>query len=338
VFGFLFTTFPRWMNTAAVARPVYVAVAAGYGLAVTLAFAGLFAGLPTFAAAAWVLAAAWAVAWAALLEVLLRTESPVSHAIVAAVALGIGLVAAVACAWGFSTANGTLVHTALRAGIGACWLPLVYAVCHRMLPFFSQSVILGYTMHRPLWWLVAFSLAAYAHQGLAIWGRFEWLWAPAAVLAVVASLALFRWQPLASRRVPLLWSLYAAYAWLPLGLWLQFAQDAGYALTGEWLLGRAPLHALAVGFLVALIVAMATRVTLGHSGRKLVMGGWTVRCFLLVQAAALLRVGSELVPDGGTAAGALLLASVVAFAAGVSGWTWRYAPIYLRPRIDGKPG
>jgi uncharacterized protein involved in response to NO len=338
VFGFLFTVFPRWMNATPIGQRVYVGVACGYGAALALAFAGLFAGLGAFALGAGVLAITWGAAWFALLLVLLRAEEPVSHAVVAALALGIGWVAAVACAWGLYRLDGTLVHTALRAGLQACWLPLVYAVCHRMLPFFSQSALPGPALPRPATWLVTFTAAAYAYQALAMYGRFAWLWVPSAVLAAIATLSAVRWRPWASRGVPLLWTLHLAFAWLALALWLQTAQTAGFALTGEWHLGRAPLHALAVGFFASLVVAMATRVTLGHSGRRLVMDTWTVRCFLLVQVAAVLRVASELVPAGASAASALLAASALAFLAGAAGWLLRHAPTYLRPRLDGRPG
>jgi uncharacterized protein involved in response to NO len=338
VYGFLFTTFPRWMNASLVARRTYVAVAATYGVALALGIAGLAFGLPTFTAGAALLAMAWFGAWGVLIGVLLRAEAIVSHAVVAGLALGIGGIGAAAAAWGLYTLDGTLVHTALRAGLQACWLPLVYAVCHRMVPFFTQSAVPGYVAHRPTWWLVAFTAAAYLHQVVALYGRFEWLWLPSVAMATVATLTLVRWRPLASRHVPLLWTLHLSYAWLPLALWLQTAQAAGFALRGEWLLGRAPLHALAVGFFVSLVVAMATRVTLGHSGRPLAMDRYTVGCFLAVQLAALLRVGSELVAAGSPLAGTLLVASAVAFAAGVTAWFAKYGPIYLRARSDGRPG
>jgi uncharacterized protein involved in response to NO len=77
-----------------------------------------------------------------------------------------------------------------------------------------------------------------------------------------------------------------------LGLGLQFAADLSFALTGDWALGRAPLHALGIGFLSSLVLAMATRVTLGHSGRRLIMDRFTVACFVALQVAALLRVAS----------------------------------------------
>ena len=56
-----------------------------------------------------------------------------------------------------------------------------------------------------------------------------------------------------------------------------------YALTGEFLLGRAPAHALFIGFFGSLLVAMVTRVTQGHSGRPLVMPAVAWFAFVAIQ-------------------------------------------------------
>ena len=52
---------------------------------------------------------------------------------------------------------------------------------------------------------------------------------------------------------------------------LQTIRDASFTLSGEWALGRAPIHALGIGFFGGMLVAMVTRVTMGHSGRALKM-------------------------------------------------------------------
>jgi uncharacterized protein involved in response to NO len=118
---------------------------------------------------------------------------------------------------------------------------------------------------------------------------------------------------------------------------LQTIRDASFTLGGEWALGRAPIHALGIGFLGGMLVAMVTRVTMGHSGRALQMDRVTLGCFFGIQAAALARVGSEI-----TAAPAaiqwLLLGSVALWLAAFCVWAARHGPIYLAPRSDGQPG
>ena len=57
-------------------------------------------------------------------------------------------------------------------------------------------------------------------------------------------------------------------------------------------------------------------------------------CFLLVQIVVLLRVAAELLPDAGAWLAVAAWAWVLAFLP----WVLRSVWIYLRPRIDGKPG
>ena len=99
-------------------------------------------------------------------------------------------------------------------------------------------------------------------------------------------------------------------------------------------LGRAPLHALAVGFFGTVLVAMATRVTAGHSGRPLVLGRVAAFAFVGMQLVALSRVIAEWMPDPGLWWRGTALAWVLVFLP----WVLRSAWIYATPRLDGKPG
>jgi len=79
-----------------------------------------------------------------------------------------------------------------------------------------------------------------------------------------------------------------------------------------------------------------TRTARGHTGRPLVADCFEIAMFLLIQAAAIIRV------FGGIASASLYMASI-----GLSGLLWvgafglyvvRYWPVLTRPRLDGKPG
>jgi uncharacterized protein involved in response to NO len=118
---------------------------------------------------------------------------------------------------------------------------------------------------------------------------------------------------------------------------LQLARDASFSLTGQWALGRAPIHALGMGFFGGMLVAMVTRVTMGHSGQPLAMDRVALGSFLVVQVAALARVGSE-IATAPAATQWLLLGSAAAWLAAFVVWSLRHAPIYLAPRRDGRPG
>ena len=105
------------------------------------------------------------------------------------------------------------------------------------------------------------------------------------------------------------------------------------------ILGLAPLHALAIGYFTSMVLGMASRVTLGHSGRPLVLDDFSWLLFIGFQAAVILRIAPDL--TGGTLSEAATLAYLLAglvWLVCFGLWAGRYAPIYWRARTDGKPG
>lgn len=77
-------------------------------------------------------------------------------------------------------------------------------------------------------------------------------------------LRLYYWDPLSTRKVPLLWSLHSAYLALGLGL---IALGVSY-FTDSVRFADA-LHLITVGTIGGMILAMIARVSLGHTGRPL---------------------------------------------------------------------
>src|SRR5699024_1661488 len=133
------------------------------------------------------------------------------------------------------------------------------------------------------------------------------------------------------------WTLYVAFAWLPIALALSSIQSLTLQFTGSYVLGLAPLHALAIGLGASMVFAMVTRVSLGHSGRELQMPRFAVVCFLILQLAVIARICSELAPSGGGRSLCLTLASIFWLCA-FTPWALRLSLIYWRPRVDGRPG
>ena len=138
------------------------------------------------------------------------------------------------------------------------------------------------------------------------------------------------WQGWRSLGEPIVWVLHAAYLWLPTGLALKaifLATGAPWA--SQW------LHALTMGAAAMMVVAVITRAALGHTGRPLVVASSVALAYGLLIAAVLVRVFLT------------SLSMYREWAVWVSGLLWiaafavivtTYAPILLRPRIDGKPG
>ncbi len=157
----------------------------------------------------------------------------------------------------------------------------------------------------------------------------------AGVLALAASLVhvlrMSRWQSLRTWREPIVWSLHLGYAWIPVGLALKgIALLSGAAIAAFW------LHALTVGALSMLILAVMTRAALGHTGRALVVAPPMTAAYLLLLAAALVRVfGLGLL---GCGYAAVVLGAAALWTGAFGFFVWVYAPILMAPRADGKPG
>ena len=160
---------------------------------------------------------------------------------------------------------------------------------------------------------------------------------PASLVAAVAAIAAcahlarwLLWHPWATRRAPLVWVLHLAYAWIPVHLALRALAAPG------WVPSSAATHALTVGAIGGLVIGMMTRTARGHTARPLRADGWDMAAYVLVAAAALVRVLLPL-----AAPGLLLqavLASGVLWSAGFAAYALRYLPVLMRPRLDGKPG
>ena len=337
IFGFLFTTFPRWMNGPQVPRWIHVSTGTLLVCGTVSWLAGAHSGPALQLAAVALTLAALVSGLVALLRVLLNAAQVVSHAIVVATALSVGSVSLAGFGYGLWDANDFALHFAVRAALWGFLLPIFFAVCHRMVPFFSQNVVPGYVAWRPLWVLVTVIAVAYLRLLLGTAGSLQPLVIADLVLALLTALCAVRWTSVRARGNPLLWTLYAGFAWLPIAMTLQAARDASFALTGEWALGRAPIHALGIGFFGGMLVAMVTRVTMGHSGRALRMDRVTLACFAGVQLAALGRVGSE-IAEAPAIVRNLLLGSALLWLAAFGVWSLRNGPIYLAPRSDGRPG
>ncbi len=154
-----------------------------------------------------------------------------------------------------------------------------------------------------------------------------------AIAGVGASAHLVRltlWRPWTTLRVPLVWALHVAYAWIPVHLALRALAEAGFVAPSV------ATHALTAGAAGGLIIAMMTRTSRGHTGRPLRADGVDVACYLLVLAAASIRVFVPLV-DAMLTTGAVLLSAAL-WSAGFALFAIRYGPMLVRARIDGRPG
>ncbi len=218
-----------------------------------------------------------------------------------------------------------------RGTLAALWLiaVLLSLIGGRVIPFFTQRGLgrpEAFAAHPWLDRLLLVSglLVAALHASGHSLQASPWQAMPFIVLAVLHGLRLWRWYLPGIWGVPLLWSLHLAYAWLLVASLGMTAWHLGWP-------GRPSLasHALAVGAMGGLILAMMARVSLGHTGRALQPPRAMAWAFALLNLGALIRI---------TASGEWLGLAAACWGAAFALFAWHYTPMLCQPRVDGHPG
>ena len=167
---------------------------------------------------------------------------------------------------------------------------------------------------------VLVGLAASLSQGGTVTGSL------ALAAAVLHGVRLAAWRGLAARAEPLLLVLHVAYAWLPIGYALMACAAFGFLVPPT-----AALHALTAGAIGTMILAMMTRVPLGHTGRPLHASRLTMTAYVVLTLAVILRVVG---PLAGSAYPHMIDASAAAWILAFAIFVFQYWPILTRPGVS----
>ena len=136
------------------------------------------------------------------------------------------------------------------------------------------------------------------------------------------ALRLSRWGGYRTAGDPLLLILHLGYAWVPVGLLL-----VGLAVAGVDIPQSAGVHALTVGAMSTMILAVMSRASLGHTGHALKASAMTIGAYLSVTLAALLRVAASIGigPSSTTLeiAGGFWITAMLLFAVAYAPILWR---------------
>ncbi len=154
-------------------------------------------------------------------------------------------------------------------------------------------------------------------------------------VAIFASLIqlirLVRWKFWLCFKEPLLWSLHFTYIFIPLGLMMLALHFSGMNVTASH-----ALHSFTVGTVGGLILAMISRVSLGHTGRKLeTRRGMGIAFFMMILAGlARSPLGAFEILSPVASLGLGFFFFIIAYCI----YLWHYFPMLIKRRIDGRPG
>ena len=97
-------------------------------------------------------------------QLIIRSRFPDQvHARIVLTAFVIGVAAQLAFAWGLWQLSATWVHSAQMLTVWLFLAPVFITVAHRLIPFFTASVVPTLDAWRPLWLLVAMNGVVIAH-------------------------------------------------------------------------------------------------------------------------------------------------------------------------------
>lgn len=336
IFGFLMTAAPNWVNGEKVKRAHYVPGFLFMAAGIVMFYPALLVGKLMLVISDVMYLAGWLISAGALLNIIVASPAgDKGHAFIVIGNVFIGWLGALFYLAWLLGGNQAWLQCAVVIGIWFFLLPIFLSVSHRMIPFFSSTALPNYEPRRPYPPLFILLGGMIIHAGLKLAGEDRYLWLIDLPMAIVAFYLSWLWKFGRSFSVRLLAMLHIGFAWLGLALTLYAVQSCIDFASGRNLLGMAPLHALTIGYFSSMVLAMVTRVTLGHSGHlpRADRTAWFL--FLGFQFAAIARILGDL-PFTGSSRFYLIAGTI--WLACFALWDVKHLPIYWKQRIDGKHG
>lgn len=212
-------------------------------------------------------------------------------------------------------------------------IALILLMGRRVIPFFIEKGVDETVQLRNYLWLdVASIILMLLFIVLQVFTAYRgWAAITALLMCVLHGLRLVIWHTPGIWQKPLLWILYIAYGAITLGFGLTALADLAY------LNPTLALHTFAVGGIGLLTLGMMARVALGHTGRNVfdpppILGS----IFLLAIMGLVARVGLPLLLP--STYGLWIATSQVLWILAFALFSWIYAPMLVKPRVDGRYG
>ncbi len=211
---------------------------------------------------------------------------------------------------------------------------LMALVGGRVIPAFTKNAVPEATSRHTFW--VEFVTFA-AMMAVILVAALSGAWNPPAfsmavlftIVAAAHATRLALWDPLKTIDIPLLWMMPAAYSWIPFAFLLRALAAENIVPASAW------VHAITMGAISGLMLAMMMRSSLGHTGRKLVASRLDMAAFLLLQLAAIVRVVASI--GAGEAYRSWVVVSGVLWVSAFLLFVVRYLPMLSGPRAPDSP-
>ncbi|MDP3301909.1 MAG: NnrS family protein [Sulfuricurvum sp.] len=286
--GFLFTTFPRFCTSAAIEYEKYAPIIWSYQIFSVLFFVGAVTSHWIVLVAMIGILLTHSLAFSILILIYRSGRAPIKSDpfwILVAHTFGMVAHALLVLAFGMQLMGLDLLLTSIISPVvvNLFLVFMTFVVAQRMIPFFSHS--LESSSNR----FVTRVFALMVLKTLLNIAQFPLAEAVASIVLAGCLLKEFiRWKLPVFRSSAILWILYLALFWLPLGLFIGALAQVVEVYTQTSLLFTGA-HLLMLGFITTVLIGFGTRVTLGHSGRPPHADRLTITLFVWTQVVVLLR-------------------------------------------------
>lgn len=225
-------------------------------------------------------------------------------------------------------ARGLLDTAAAPLGMALLFATLISIIGGRAVPAFTRSWLQQSAAPRHVRDSGALSGLAIAATalggGLAMGGQPSAAGACLILAGAIQAARMTGWQSRRTRPYPALFMLHLAWVWVPVGLILP-----GVAMLRPDVMPQtAALHALTMGAMGSMILAISGRAAMGRHDRRLIAGRGLAAAFAMVWLASLLRVVSPFVPQGALEP---VTVSAVMWMLGWAVFLWAYRPALQGP-------
>ena len=145
------------------------------------------------------------------------------------------------------------------------------------------------------------------------------------VTAIIHTIRVFRWKLSVTLNTPLVWSLHLSYWCIVLGLLLFGLSKLAIVSPSQ------AIHTLTIGAMASMILSMISRVSLGHTGRKIVANKMMTFAFVCINIAFVIRVfGTYFIANYLH----VLILTVLLWTISFVCFIVVYLPILIKPRLS----
>ncbi len=207
---------------------------------------------------------------------------------------------------------------------------LIFTISQRMIPFFTTGRVPNYKINKSKYILeISFFLL-----GLKVISS-SLNYPPISIIVNFALFAFFayellRWRLPIFKTTAIMWVLYLALIWIPVGFFVFLIESVSNLLNLNLFFGQFPLHIIAIGYFVTIFIGFGTRVVLGHSGKIPAADKMTTTIFWFIQIVVLMRIFAGISPNIGLDYAFWISLSAFLLIVTLLVWSYKYLLILIK--------